>query len=52
MSEVLVPYLHGHAECLNCDHKWIAVWPLGADALECPQCGSADTDREAVNERQ
>ncbi|MCL2874753.1 MAG: hydrogenase maturation nickel metallochaperone HypA [Betaproteobacteria bacterium] len=35
----------GTAECFECDYEWIAVWPLGADALECPECGSDDTDR-------
>lgn len=37
----------GQAECLACGREWVAVWPLGADALECPSCGSTDTDRTA-----
>lgn len=37
----------GMAECFCCEHTWIAVWPLGAEALECPECGSVDTDRTA-----
>ena len=40
-------WCHGKAECLQCGHEWVAVWPLGADELECPACGSADTVREA-----
>lgn len=40
-------YCVGKAECIKCGRKWVAVWPLGADALECPSCGSTDTDREA-----
>lgn len=38
-------YCAGPAECLACGREWVAVWPLGADALECPTCGSTDTDR-------
>lgn len=41
-------YLHGHAECLNCGHEWIAVWPLGCPSLECPKCGDNDTVRDSV----
>lgn len=40
------PWTQGSAWCLNCPHEWIAVWPLGAESLECPVCGSTDTDRE------
>lgn len=36
----------GKAECLTCGHVWQAVWPLGADALECPGCGGSDTVRD------
>lgn len=37
----------GPAECLTCAHAWVAVWPLAAGYLECPNCGSTDTIREA-----
>ena len=40
------PWCDGTASCLNCGHEWIAVWPLGAESLECPDCGSTDTDRD------
>ncbi len=40
-------WCHGLAECLDCNHCWVAVWPLGADALECPKCSSSNTDRDA-----
>lgn len=40
------PWCNGSAWCLDCHHKWAAVWPLGAESLECPVCGSTDTDRE------
>jgi len=33
------------AQCLSCGHKWVAVYPLGADDLECPKCNSTDTVR-------
>lgn len=42
------PWCAGGAECIDCGHRWTAAWPLGADALECPECGSTDTDREAA----
>jgi hypothetical protein len=41
------PWCAGQAECIACGHEWVAAWPLGADALECPDCGSTDTDRIA-----
>lgn len=36
----------GTGECLDCGHAWPAVWPLAADDLECPGCGSTNTVRE------
>lgn len=36
----------GTAECLDCGTEWVAVWPLAAKQLECPECGSSDTVRE------
>lgn len=39
------PWCDGESWCLNCHHEWVAVWPLGAESLECPACGSMDTDR-------
>lgn len=41
------PWCAGDAECLTCGAEWIAVWPLGAEAIECPECGGFDTDRTA-----
>lgn len=41
------PHRSGAAECLDCDYSWVAVWPVGADALECPNCHGTETDREA-----
>ncbi len=40
-------HLFGQAECLNCGHEWVAVWPEGCPALECPKCGDNDTVRES-----
>ena len=31
-------------ECKQCRHKWVAVYPTGTKALECPGC------HDAVNE--
>lgn len=42
------PWCAGLAQCLDCGRKWTAVWPLGAEALECPECGGDNTDRDAV----
>jgi len=39
----------GPANCNQCGREWIGVWPLGADALECPSCHGNDTDRDSVN---
>lgn len=46
-SESLATWCHGMADCVACGHSWVAVWPLGAEALECEVCGSFDTDRTA-----
>lgn len=43
-----LPWCTGKAECLACEHEWIAVWPLGANDLECPNCGGRDTVRESL----
>lgn len=40
-----LPHAAGCAVCLDCDRRWYAVWPLGAEALECPRCGGVDTER-------
>jgi hypothetical protein len=46
-ANVLHTYTHGTAVCDDCGHTWVAVWPLGADELECPKCHSTNTDRTA-----
>ena len=33
------PHAHQSVECLECQHRWQAVYPEGAAELECPQCG-------------
>lgn len=40
------PHAYGPAVCGDCWYRWTAIWPLGADALECPKCHSTNTDRE------
>jgi len=45
--QVTAQWCAGSAECLRCGCEWVAVWPLGADSLECPDCGETDTVREA-----
>ena len=34
------PHLSGEARCINCNHSWAAVAPVGAWQLECPACGT------------
>lgn len=43
-------WAYSNATCNNCCHRWVAVWPLGTEDLECPRCGSTDTEREDANE--
>lgn len=43
---------HGPAECFDCCHTWVAVWPLGSEALECPKCHGQNTDRDQAGEPQ
>jgi hypothetical protein len=33
-----VPHGSGEAFCLGCDHRWIAVAPVGETVFECPSC--------------
>lgn len=35
------PHLSGEAQCLECQHRWVAVAPIGTVQLECPACRSA-----------
>ena len=32
------PHLSGEAMRLVCQHKWVAVAPIGECSLECPEC--------------
>lgn len=48
MTLTIFPWCTGNAECLTCGHEWLAVWPLGANDLECPNCGESDTVRESL----
>jgi len=41
------PWCNGPCECLQCGKEWMGVWPLACDDLECPECGSRDTVRDA-----
>lgn len=38
--EPTAPHLTGKARCLQCEHEWISVSPVGVDALECPECNT------------
>ncbi len=44
MSEVVSiierkPHLSGEAKCMHCEHRWMAVSPIGITQFECPECG-------------
>ena len=41
-------WVSGIAECHDCHNRWVAVWPLAADPLECPHCHGTHTDRDAT----
>ena len=32
------PHSFGKARCLACKHEWVAVAPVGAIWLDCPEC--------------
>jgi len=34
------PHLSGEAKCIGCLYEWVAVSPVGATELECPECGT------------
>jgi len=34
------PHVSGKAHCVRCQHKWVAVAPVGTTWLECPNCQS------------
>lgn len=38
--EANLPHHTGMAICVLCESHWVAVVPVGAQALECPTCGS------------
>jgi Zn finger protein HypA/HybF involved in hydrogenase expression len=33
-----MPHNSGPAKCLNCNHEFVAVAPVGAVSFECPSC--------------
>jgi Zn finger protein HypA/HybF involved in hydrogenase expression len=33
------------SQCLDCGKEWVAVFPLAAADIECPECGSDNTVR-------
>ncbi len=32
-------WLQGTVRCVQCDHEWHGVAPVGTACLECPKCG-------------
>lgn len=39
-QDVSEPHGAGEAFCLECDHVWAAVSPIGETRFECPACHS------------
>ena len=39
------PHWNGLALCLDCLHKWVATFPVGAPLFhfECPRCGEQNS---------
>ena len=35
------PHEYATVTCEDCGHKWVAVYPVGTKALECPGCHNA-----------
>jgi hypothetical protein len=52
LFELIEQWCCGNVECFDCGKTWVAVWPLGADMLECPNCGGTNTDRTIEEERE
>ena len=40
----------GSLECVICGKKWVAVYSVGAPALECPECGHMNENPERYRE--
>ena len=36
--EARTPHLAGPAKCISCGKAWVAVVPVGATWLKCPEC--------------
>lgn len=34
------PHISGEIKCFGCQHKWMAVSPIGTKEFECPKCGT------------
>lgn len=32
------PHVSGEARCMECEHTWVAVAPIGVTNFECPNC--------------
>lgn len=50
-ADTVTQWAHGACECNECGHRWIGVWALGAEDLECPKCHSTDTERQQEQPR-
>lgn len=32
------PHCTGEVRCIDCEHRWVGVAPVGTRWLECPEC--------------
>lgn len=32
------PYNVAPVECPLCTHRWVGIWPVGMDEIDCPHC--------------
>lgn len=47
MSDDTGPWTHSFVLCLNCHHRWMAVFPLGTcEMFECSACGEMQGVRD------
>ena len=35
-----MPHTSGQVKCMNCQHEWVAVAPVGTTVFDCPKCSA------------
>ena len=44
------PHQQGYVACMACGKDWVAVWPVGVTALECPECGKMEGELVRIHD--